>query len=73
MPHYKVRFMKRLLSSDGHQYACPQQEFAIEAESPAAAVELGTSKFVRAHGLCDWRSHADSIDVDQLSAGETAT
>lgn len=40
MAQYQVTFYKDLLSSDGHQFHCPQSVIDVDADTPNSAVQL---------------------------------
>ncbi len=64
MVHYQVTFSKSLLSSDGHQFKCPQQVIDVEAVDCEDALRTAKVRFERLlHGQ-NWRTHADFIDLE---------
>jgi hypothetical protein len=65
MSSYRVSFFKNLLSSDGHQFKCLQQQFDIpDVESADKAVDSAARQFEKLHRLRNWKMFADSIEVD---------
>jgi hypothetical protein len=64
MSMYHVSFFKNLLSSDGHPVKCLQRRIdIIDAESAAQAAESASRTFEALYG-CQWKLHADSIEVN---------
>jgi hypothetical protein len=64
MSTYHVSFFKNLLSSDGHPFKCLQRRIdIIDAESAAQAAESASKTFEALYG-CQWKLHADSIEVN---------
>lgn len=64
MAGYHVSFFKNLLSSDGHCFACLQQELDVrDSKSAAEAVECASRTFEAQHGVPDWRLLADRVEV----------
>ena len=65
MTPYRVTFFKRLLSSDGHQFKCPQIILEIpEEESPERALKTAQRSYERLIGSRDWRLMADTAEVE---------
>jgi hypothetical protein len=63
MSTYHVSFFKHLLSSDGHPFKCLQQQIDVnDAETAAQAAESASRAFEALYG-CDWKLHADSIEI----------
>ncbi len=78
MADYRVSFFKNLVSSDGHRFKCLQCVIEVrDSASPAQAIETASREFELRHGLCDWKCHADLVEVvatDQAGrAGERST
>jgi hypothetical protein len=64
MGPYRVNFFKNLLSSDGHQFKCLQDQVDIVGvDSEAQAAELASQRFAKLRGLSHWKLRADSIEV----------
>jgi hypothetical protein len=64
MPRYCVSFFKRLLSSDGHQFKCLQEQIVVlDLENFTQAAESASRLFEMHHSIRDWRLHADEIEV----------
>jgi hypothetical protein len=67
MSGYRVRFFKNLLSSDGHQFKCLQQQFDIpDVESAEKALDSAARQFEKLHRVRNWKMFADSIEVDRV-------
>jgi hypothetical protein len=67
MSDYRVRFFKNLLSSDGHQLKCLQQQFDIpDVESAEKALDSAARQFEKLHRVRNWKMFADSIEVDRV-------
>jgi len=65
MSVYLVTFLKNILSSDGHQFKCLQQEIAIRrAKSIDRAVEAAERRFERIRDVPDWKLHADTLELE---------
>ena len=66
MSHYRVKYYKNLLSSDGHQFKCLQQQIDLpNVESAEKAEETAARQFESLHGLHSLRWFADVIEVEQ--------
>jgi hypothetical protein len=63
MPTYKITFFKNLLSSDGHNFRCPQQVITTTAQNSNEAVEAAKQKLACQWNIRDWRQHADEFEV----------
>lgn len=65
MSVYRVKFFKNLLSSDGHQFKCLQQEFDVaDADNADQAADYAARKFEMHHGLRSWNSYADLMEIE---------
>ena len=65
MSGYRVNFFKYLLSSDGHQFRCLQEQVDIpNVDSSNRAEECAVRQFEKLHGIRDWKLLADSIEVE---------
>ncbi len=60
---YCVGFFKNLLSSDGHQFKCLQDQIEVEAESSTEATESASRTFEALHGIRDWKMFADAVEL----------
>jgi hypothetical protein len=70
MARYRVSFFKNLLSSDGHQFKCLQQQVDVtNSEGVAPAMESASRQFERCHGLQHWQQLADSIEIETADCG----
>jgi hypothetical protein len=67
MSHYRVSYFKNLLSSDGHQFKCLQQQFdlpnVVDAEEATRTAE---SRFESLHGIHSLKIFADAIEVKRV-------
>lgn len=64
MSAYRVCFFKHLLSSDGHQFKCLQQQIDVDdVESAEQARESALSTFAAVHGPRNWKVYADAMEV----------
>ncbi len=74
MADYRVSFFKNLVSSDGHCFKCLQCVIEVrDSASPAQAIETASREFELRHGLCDWKCHADLVEVAAAGQGERTT
>jgi hypothetical protein len=70
MARYRVNFFKNLLSSDGHQFKCLQQQVDVtNSEGVARAMESASRQFEKCHGLQHWQQMADSIEIETADCG----
>jgi hypothetical protein len=68
MSHYRVNYYKNLLSSDGHQFKCLQQQIDLpNVESAGKAEEIAARQFESLHGLHSLRWFAPVIEVSSAS------
>jgi hypothetical protein len=63
MTHYQVTFSKSLLSSDGHQFKCPQRVIDLDALDAEVALQTAKRRFEGLLRIRNWRMRADFIDV----------
>jgi hypothetical protein len=70
---YRVSFFKDLISSDGHQFRCLQQNIVIRrARNDDRAVEAAKRRFQRLCHVADWRFYADGFELrasEQVNCG----
>jgi len=67
MSHYRVSYFKNLLSSDGHQFQCLQQQFDLpSAENAEEAAETAARQFENSHGIHSLKWFADAILVERV-------
>jgi hypothetical protein len=70
MSGYRVSFFKNLLSSDGHQFKCLQQQLDVpDAENADKAVDSAARQFEKLHGARNWKIFADSIEIASTKRG----
>ena len=68
MTCYRVTFFKDLLSSDGHQFRCPQATIEIRrARSADRAVQAAERRFERIRRKRDWKLCADCLELEDAS------
>jgi hypothetical protein len=68
MTRYRVTFFKNVLSSDGHQFKCPQRTMEVRsAKSLEGALEAAQRQYERLDRLHDWRLHADAAEIEVIS------
>jgi hypothetical protein len=68
MSHYRVYYYKNLLSSDGHQFKCLQQQIDLpNVESAEKAEEIAAGQFESLHGLHSLRWFTDVIEVESVN------
>jgi hypothetical protein len=68
MSHYRVNYYKNLLSSDGHQFKCLQQQIDLpNVESAGKAEEIAARQFESLHGLHSLRWFAPVIEVERVN------
>jgi hypothetical protein len=65
MRAYQVNFFKKLVSSDGHAFKCPQQAITVDAQSMEIALDAAKRQFERRRSIPDWRLHADAAEVTE--------
>ena len=64
---HRVSFFKNILSSDGHQFRCLQEEFNVpNAENADQAAESAVRQFEKLHGLNHWKMFADTLVVESM-------
>jgi hypothetical protein len=68
MSPYRVRFFKTLLSSDGHQFKCLQQQIDVpQAQDAAEAEACAAREFIALRGR-SWKQIADEVEVAHADA-----
>jgi hypothetical protein len=66
MQGFRVKFLNRLLSSDGHQFKCLQRVIPIRvAKSRDRAIRAAQRRFEKAEHVSNWRHHAQSFEVEE--------
>jgi hypothetical protein len=69
MPAFRVKFVNRLLSSEGRPFKCVQREVPIDlAPSAEDAVKLAQRRFEELERIGDWRMRAQSFEVELTEA-----
>lgn len=68
---YHVRFYKKLLSSNGHQFEPLQADVEVRALDRAEAIELGREKFAAIAGVQHWSLRADYEKVECVAEPST--
>jgi hypothetical protein len=67
MARYRVTFFKKILSSDGHQFKCPQKTMEVpEGETPERALKAAQQWYERLTNTRDWRLFADTAEVEVI-------
>ena len=61
---YRIRFYKRLLSSNGHQFEPLQAVVEVRALDQIEAVELARKEFAVIEGVQHWSLRADYEQVE---------
>ena len=68
MEAYRVTFFKNVMSSDGHQFCCPQRIIDIRrAKSHERAIWAAHRRCARAAHVRDWRHCADRFEWEQVT------
>jgi hypothetical protein len=67
MACYRVTFVKDLLSSDGHQFKCPQRTIEIRrAKTYDRAIRAAKQRFKRVTKMYDWKVRADRLEIEKV-------
>jgi hypothetical protein len=67
MSHYRVSYFKNLLSSDGHQFKCLQQQFDFpNVENAEEAAETAARQYINLRGTHSLKTFVDAIDVERV-------
>jgi hypothetical protein len=67
MSHYRVSYFKNLLSSDGHQFKCLQQQFDLpNADNAEEAAETAVRQFENLQLRHSLKMIADVIQVERV-------
>lgn len=65
MPAYRVKFVNRLLSSDGHPVSAVQRVVRIaQAETPDDACRQAQAQFCKLEHVEHWSHHAQDVEVE---------
>jgi hypothetical protein len=68
VPNYRITFFKNLLSSDGHQFKCPQNTIEIRlSKNCDRAVEAAKRRYQRLTRTPDWERRADWYEIEKVS------
>jgi hypothetical protein len=68
MPSYRVTFFKDLLSSDGHQFKCPQRTIEIRrSKDYDRAIAAAKRRYQRLTRIPDWKRRADWFEIEKVS------
>ena len=69
MPCYCVKFVNRLLSSDGHPFTAVQRTVRVTADDADQAAHLAQRRFEELERVTDWRNHAQHVEVELEEEG----
>jgi hypothetical protein len=70
MTHYRARFFKDLLSSDGHPFKCLQRTIEIRAARNAdRASKAAQRRYERVTRVRDWKLRADLMEMEAVDSG----
>jgi len=64
MPCYCVKFVNKLLSSNGHPFTAVQRTVRVLADDPDQAAQLAQRRFEELEHVTDWRNHAQRVEVE---------
>jgi len=68
MNSYRIRFMKDLVNSSGHNFHCCQEAIEIRAaKSRERAIEAAKHRFERRRAVPHWTLHAHTIEVEEIA------
>jgi hypothetical protein len=74
MHGFRIKFLNRLLSSDGHQFNCLQRMIPIRrAKDRDRAIRAAQRRFEKAEHVANWRHHAQSFEVEEADNGSRAS
>jgi hypothetical protein len=66
MQGFRIKFLNRLLSSDGHAFECVQRAIPIRlAKDRDRAIRAAQRRFEKAEHISNWRLHAQSFEVEE--------
>ena len=60
---YKISFVKKLLSSDGHPFDCVQEHISVAASTPEEAMQSAQMQFQDHRRIPRWQLDADYIEI----------
>ena len=72
MPAYRVKFLNKLLSSDGHPVSAVQRVVRVDnAETPEDACRQAQERFAKLEHVEHWSHHAQcyEVEVEQDNGG----
>lgn len=65
MPAYRVKFVNKLLSSDGHPVSAVQRVVRVpHADSPDDACARAQEQFCKLEHIEHWTHHAQDVEVE---------
>lgn len=73
MPCYSVKFVNRLLSSNGHPFTAVQRTVRVVADDADQAARLAQRRFEELEHVPDWRNHAQHVEVELEEEGGDKT
>jgi len=66
MSGFRVKFVNRLLSSDGHPFKTLQRLVRVRrARTAEDAVRIAQHRFEQLEHIPDWKLHAQSVEVER--------
>ena len=67
MTTYRIAFYKTLLNAEGMPFKCMQGKIAVPgAASPLEAATAAEREFERSRNICNWKLHADYLEIEPL-------
>jgi hypothetical protein len=73
MTSYRVTFFKNLVSSNGHQFTCPQGTIEIlRARNYHRAFQAAERRYERAKKIANWTLYADFAELVAIEANARA-
>lgn len=64
MASFRVKFVNRLTSSDGHPFKTLQRIVRVRSHSPEEAIEIAKRRFERLERIADWTLHAQAVEIE---------
>lgn len=65
MPAYRVKFVNKLLTSDGHPVSAVQRVVRVpQAESPDDACRQAQAQFCKLEHVAHWTNHAQHCECE---------
>jgi hypothetical protein len=66
LPAYRVKFLNKLLSSDGHPVSAVQRVVRIDqADTPEDACRKAQEQFAKLEHVEHWSHHAQCVEVER--------